>query len=166
MKIRSRMKSNTQSNVNLEPDLTFNWNGSSGVEQELLNVLSSVPSQQHRTYILKRRKSPLGFNCNKIFAGAHHGWMLRKKKKKTLENGCQRKWFIMLESLTVPWSLSTQDWGVQLVPQKAGRFVLNVLIALWVDTRRGICALMQGVHNPTRQGSYQTLITTKVTDNC
>lgn len=38
-----------------------------------------------------------------------------------------------------------------------------MLTASWVDGLRAICALVQDVHNPSRQRSYQTLIMTKVT---
>ena len=38
-----------------------------------------------------------------------------------------------------------------------------MLTASWVDALRDVCALAEDVLNPSRQGSYQTLITAKVT---
>lgn len=41
--------------------------------------------------------------------------------------------------------------------------MLNALTALWVDALKGICAFVEDVQNPTRQGSYQTLVMTEFT---
>lgn len=102
-----------------------------------------------------RRKLPAGFKYSEIFTTAHHWWMLTQKsswKMAVRENN--------LES----WSHRQchEAWALQDL-RKWGLFVLNVLTASWVDALRDICALVEDVHNPSRQGSYQTLITTQVT---
>lgn len=38
-----------------------------------------------------------------------------------------------------------------------------MLTALWVDALKDICAFVEDVQNPSRQGSYQTLVMTKFT---